>query len=449
MKTTGPTVLILAGGKGSRLWPLSRTYYPKPFIHVDGSGQSLFQQTLDRALRITDPEHVFLAINKNHLALAKRQTQKMGVAIPEENILTEPIPRDTLPAITYALRKMDGDPRVVLMPADHYIKEADVLTSAVRTAEKYADKYVVAIGVRPTSPDTGYGYLKPGKKIGKDVYELEEFREKPDAATARRYIREGYLWNTFIHVFRKSLMLAEIMKFAQDTYLTFEKYGDDVQRAYSVVSPMSLSSSVLEKSQKNAVVPVSMTWSDVGSFDRIYRLAEKDADGNASNTHTVALDSSSNYIHAPKGKTVALIGVKGLAVVDSGDALLITRLDRAQDVKHVVKILQEKGGPTDYHKIIPEEWGELLHAYEDQRSKIFKIRVLPGRSAKITVESEAILLCIAGSVRVNGSPIPPAKAIRISGNVQIENTGDEVAEIFKITSADKTPSRQSNKIIGE
>jgi len=426
-------VVILAGGKGSRLWPLSRTYYPKPFVRIHRAKRSLFQDTVLRATHIAELENIHVIVNERHLPLVLHQISELGLNIPEENILTEPVPRDTLPAIIYALMNIPGDPPIAMMPADQYIRESDRLASAIKRAVKFTNRYIVAIGVTPTEPDTGYGYMRMGKEIADGVYELLEFREKPDAETARKYVDEGYLWNTFIHVFRKSIMLSEIKRYAEETYRIFEKYKDEPETAYSLVSPISLSSEVLERTDKNAVIPVNITWSDMGSFDRLHKLAEKDENGNAYNVPLIAIDAKNNYVQAPEQKTVAIVGLSNVFVIDTKDAIIVGDSGRAQDVKQVFKILERNHGPVQHHMEIPAEWGGSETLEYNERYSISRLEIQPGKTARIRIAKAQKLVLLSGDVRVGETVYSPGDFIDTTGEIlEIRNIGTAPAEILQI-----------------
>ena len=443
--------LILAGGKGSRLWPLSRTRYPKPFVRIHDQETSLFQQTVERALLFSKPENIWIVVNEAHTPLVHRQLAEIRAEIPEDNILREPAQRDTLPAVLHALLKMGGNPTVALMPSDQYVKENDLLAEAIKSNIEIADKYILAIGVKPTEAYTGYGYIRPGERITTNVYRVLEFKEKPDPEKAREYVRNGYLWNTFIHVFKKSLMLEEIRKNAESVYLLFEKYNNDPSKIYPLLQPISISRDVLEKTNRNAVIPLEITWSDVGSFDLVYKLAEKDDQGNSSNTELVAVRARNNYVQAPHGKIVAIVGLNDIVVVDTPDALLVSKKSDVQDVKTIFRILEEREHKTtEHHRTIPAEWGNVDVLGETEEYAVVRLRILPGKIAVVKPMQDSELILLAGDARINGTMLKRGdiRKIWMKETTSIENIGESTAEILRIVQKTKKSTQNGTvKII--
>ena len=379
---------------------------------------------------------MWIVVNEQHAPLVRRQLSEINKEIPEDHVLAEPIPRDTLPAVLYALLNIPGDPPVVMLPSDQYVKENEVLAEAVKKAVENVDEHIIAIGVKPTEPYTGYGYISPGERITDGIYRVKEFKEKPDPETAKEYVRRGYLWNTFIHIFKKSVMLHEIRKNAEELYLTFKKYNNDPKRTYPLISPASLSKDVLEKTDRNAVVPLKITWSDMGSFDLIHKLAEKDENGNAYNTELVAIKAKKNYIQTYGRKTVAIIGLDDIFVVDTPDALIIGKNSESQEVKTVFKLLEQKKHPvTNYHRIVPREWGEIESLESESTHSVSRIHILPGKMARLNIPAETTLFLVEGDAKIKDKILSPGEHYTVmeKKKVEIENMGEKDATLIQLT----------------
>ena len=274
--------LILAGGKGTRLWPLSRELMPKQFIKLFGE-RSLFQRTVERALLFSKPSEIFVVTNEAYRFRILDDLRELGIEIPGENILLEPLAKNTLPAILWATLKIEedfGNSVVAVLPSDHVIEANDAYQEAFERAGELAKSHLVTFGIKPTRPHTGYGYIKPGEKIGELGYRVAEFKEKPDLETAKRYVESGYYWNSGMFAFSTSLFIEEVRKHAPDVWEAFEE-GGDIEEVYNRIPEISIDYGVMERTDKAAVVPLNSYWNDLGSFDAIYEALEKDEDGNA------------------------------------------------------------------------------------------------------------------------------------------------------------------------
>jgi mannose-1-phosphate guanylyltransferase/mannose-6-phosphate isomerase len=363
--------IILAGGVGTRLWPLSREYYPKQFIQLDG--HSLFQKTYGRAVRLSGQDCIFVVTNDIHRYLVKNQVEELGYSLDESHLLVEPEGKNTLPAIGWAMqriRKTDRHATAVVFPSDHVLGE-DAL-GQIGAAEPIAKKYLVTFGVKPASPHTGYGYIRPGRKLplGSTV---EEFKEKPDAKTAQEYVRRGYLWNSGIFLLSMDCFFAELKKYQPSLYAAL---SGDKDPDYSSLDAISIDYGLLEHSKKVAVVPLDAEWNDLGTFRALYDTEAHDPEGNVGSADY--LSSRNNYVHAP-GKHVGLIGVSDLIVVDTADALLICDNRETEQVKHLVNRYNAMGDPvTKFHRQVHRPWGSYTVLEDTPIYKIKRVTVKPG-----------------------------------------------------------------------
>jgi mannose-1-phosphate guanylyltransferase/mannose-6-phosphate isomerase len=368
--------IILAGGVGTRLWPLSREYYPKQFLQLDG--RSLFQETWERAVRLSGPDNIWVVTNDIHLYLVKNQVEELGYTLDNLHLLVEPEGKNTLPAIGWALqriRKSDPHATAAVFPSDHIL--GDAALGQIRAAEPVAKKYLVTFGVKPTSPHTGYGYIRPGRKLATGAV-VEQFKEKPDEKTAKEYVRQGYLWNSGIFLLSADCFFAELKKYQPGLFQALSK-GKDPD--YGSLDAISIDYGLLEHSKKVAVVPLEAEWNDLGTFRALYETEAHDREGNVGNAEF--LSSRDNYVHAP-GKRVGLIGVDNLIVVDTTDALLVCNSRQAEQVKNLVTQYNEKNDPvTKFHRQVHRPWGSYTVLDEGSRYKIKRVTVKPGEQLSL------------------------------------------------------------------
>ncbi len=362
--------IILAGGVGTRLWPLSREYYPKQFIQLDGP--SLFQQTFLRATRLSAPDDIYIVTNEIHRYLVRNQIEELGYTISDDHLLAEPEGKNTLPAIAWAMqriRTVSPSATAVVFPSDHLLGENAV--DQIRAAEPLAKKNLVTFGIRPESPHTGYGYIRPGKRlsIGNSV---DEFKEKPDEKTAEQYVQSGYLWNSGIFLLSTDIFFKELRKYQPELYAAF---SGDLPLNYSALEAISIDYGLLEHSRNVAVITLETTWSDLGTFRALYDVEEHDPEGNVGKAEF--LGASNNYVHAP-GKHVGLIGVHDLIVVDTADALLVCDTARAEQVKQLVSRFNEMNlEVTRFHRKVHRPWGSYTILEDTPFYKIKRVTVKP------------------------------------------------------------------------
>jgi len=426
---------ILAGGRGTRLWPLSREAMPKQFLRL--FGESLFQKTVRRALIFSKPSEIFIVTNEDYRFRVLDDLEDMGVSIPEENILLEPEAKNTLPAICYAM-SVGGEGKYAILPSDHVLEVNEDYMRAFRRAEELSSEYLITFGIRPRKSHTGYGYIKPGKDLN-GVFLVEEFREKPDLKTAEEYVRKGYFWNSGMFLFDSGVFAEELERHAPEMVKVLERGRD----AYAEVPELSVDYGILEKSRRVAVVPLSVAWSDVGSFDAIYDYFEKDKDGNAVVGEVISLNSRNNLVVAER--LTALLGVEDLLLIDTDDALLVAKKGNAEKVKEVYKILKDrKDERAIFHRTAFRPWGSYVVLEENKGFKIKRITVKPGKrlslqrhyhrsehwivvsgTARITVDGRELLL------RKGESTFVPAGCVH-----RIENPGKIPLEIIEVQIGD-------------
>lgn len=346
--------IIMAGGKGERFWPKSRAASPKQFLSLTGDGKTMIQLTVERLLPVVDMEDIFVVTNRAYRPLVARQLPEL----PAGNILCEPRAKNTAPCVAYAaavLAAKYGDAVMCVLPSDHIVQNkplfADTLELAAETAEEGDN--LVTIGITPTYPETGYGYIKfLRRKGGAAVYPVDRFVEKPDADTARAYLDEGcYLWNSGMFVWKVSTIRSNLAAFLPDLAAGAEAiraaWGTDgcegaVERMFEVCASVSIDYGIMEKAKNIYTIPGSFGWDDVGSWLSLERINRTDAKGNFTKGDVVETGTE-NCIFVADGRLIAAVGVENLVVVDTPDVTLVCSKDNTQDVKKVVEKLRAAG----------------------------------------------------------------------------------------------------------
>ena len=343
--------MILAGGAGERFWPASRSALPKPFLRVVG-GRTLLDATAARARRVAAQQRLWVVCGDEHA-----RAIRAALRLPPARVLVEPARRNTAAAVAFAAHRIaaeDPDAVMLVLPADHYIPDARAFARAARQAAGAAARarVLVTLGVTPTRPDTGYGYIQRGAPAGADhpgLYRVKRFVEKPDAARARRYLRHGgFLWNAGIFVWSAREILAEIAHYMPELHAALAPLAAPgrlargaLERAYRAAPSAPIDTGVMERSRRVWTLPVSWPWSDVGTWESLAQQLGVAAGQSRAVAGELAFDDrGGNLVWGQPGRVVALLGVEGLAVVDTGDALLVARLDRSNDVREVVKALK-------------------------------------------------------------------------------------------------------------
>lgn len=332
--------VILAGGAGTRFWPLSRADRPKQYLRLFGD-RSLIQYTFDRLAPLTPDEKVLVCSGESQLSLLREQ-------VPQTEHILEPCARNTGPAVALTTAELlarghSEDTVVGIFPADHFIGNAQAFAQTLDTAYTTAAETegLVTLGIVPTSPHTGYGYIESDRATVGQAARAVRFKEKPDAATAQRFVDSGkFFWNAGIFVWRLGSIRAEFRQHASPTYAAIEKAVEqrDLGAIYPALEAQPVDKMILEKSDRVFVIPAEMQWNDVGSWSALTDLMPQSADGNVAVGKALFIDSQRNLVHA-QGKQVALIGCEDLIVVADGDKILITRRDQDQKVRQAAEAL--------------------------------------------------------------------------------------------------------------
>ena len=475
------SAVILAGGSGSRLWPLSRQHLPKQFLALDGN-LSLLQTTINRLSPVIDARNVLIVTQESHA-----KGEAYHALLPYQSLF-EPVGRNTAPAIALAaacLTANGADPIMVVLPADHIIKDEVRFRAHLNIAIEAAESgKLITFGIQPTRPDTGFGYIKAkkmtecqglrtgerglsGKAAGSStqhsaispqpcIYEVERFTEKPDDATAERFLKEGdYYWNSGMFVWRASVILAEIEQHLPAVYQVIQtivtesrvtgSFQQAVEKHFAAMPSISIDYGVLEKSSCVSLIPCDIGWNDVGSWQAVHEIFAKDQNGNALQGNVIALDCKNSLIRAEK-RLVAVIGVEDLCVIETADAVLISKSDQTQRVREVVDVLHHRGATEHvYHTKVNRPWGNYTLLEEDPEGfKIKRIEVAPGARLSLqshTQRSEHWVVVSGTATVTNGNEVIAVQKnqstyIPIGAKHRLENLGDEPLHIVEIQVGD-------------
>lgn len=447
--------VILSGGSGTRLWPLSRHNQPKQFLPLFGD-HSLFQEAALRSARIAGARPPVVVCSDDHRFMAGEQLQQCGIA--PGAILLEPCARNTAPAIALAalhLMEQDADATMLVQPADHLVADQAAFAEAVARAEALAQEgWLVTFGITPDQPETGYGYIQQGEAVAEGAFRVRRFVEKPDLATAETYLESGdFAWNSGIFLFRARDFLEtlgrhapEILAAARASWegakrdLDFIRVGAD---AFTTCPSDSIDYAVMEKAERVAVVPVECGWSDVGSWSAIWQASPGDENGNRHHGDVWSLDCHGNLVRASDRRMIATIGVDDLVVVDTPDAILVAHKDRVQDVKKIVDEIKASGRPEyQFHRKVYRPWGSYDSVDMGERFQVKRIVVKPGAALSLQKHHKRAehWVVVSGTAEVtcddrvfdlheNESTFIPLGSVH-----RLRNTGSKPVELIEVQS---------------
>ena len=447
--------VLLSGGSGTRLWPLSREAYPKQFLPLTGE-DTMLQATWRRVAALADVAPIVVA-NEEHRFLAAEQLRLVGVTAPA--IVLEPVGRNTAPAIAAAALQAtaDGDdPLLLVLPSDHVVANPEAFRAAVRVASAVAERgALVTFGIVPTAPETGFGYIQSEAGAGGEgARKVLRFVEKPDAATAQAYLDAGgYYWNSGMFLFRASCYLAELGRLRPDileatraAFAAARRDGDFIRldkEAFSDCPSQSIDYAVMEQTDAAMVLPVDIGWNDVGSWSALWDVAERDPHGNVRHGDVIAVDSRNSYAYARR--LVALVGVDDMVVVETDDAVLVARKDKVQLVKDVVAQLKAgQRSQAALHREVHRPWGSYDSVDSGARFQVKRIKVKPGAQLSLQSHTQRAehWIVVSGTARVTRDNdvfelhANQSTYIPIGARHRLENPGSEVLELIEVQSGD-------------
>jgi len=450
--------VILAGGSGTRFWPLSRHLYPKQLLRILGE-ETLIQQTMHRVLRCVPANQVLISTNTAQADSIRFQLGEWKDEL-SHNFVIEPEARNTAPAIALAaieLVRRDPEAVMLVLPADHVIKGDKKFQAAVALgAELATEGYLITFGVKPVRPEIGYGYIQPNRRArlasrgGLVGYPVARFVEKPDAKKAARYLQAGnYYWNSGIFVWRASTILDELARHQPALARGMKKIGElkkseegssEMAQLYQRLTPVSIDHGVMEQSSRAAMIPVDFAWSDIGSWSSLGEVAPRNDSGNLVSGRVVDLDSRDSILYADR-RLVATIGLSGMVVVDTPDATLICPKTRSQDVKKVVEILKRQGAPEHLeHLTVFRPWGSYTVLEEGPGYKVKRVTVNPGGRLSLQLHHQRSehWVVITGTARVTRGEevfdlhVSQSTAIPVETKHRLENPGSDTLHIIEV-----------------
>lgn len=439
--------VLLAGGSGTRLWPMSRELYPKQLVKFVGE-DSLLQITIKRLAPVLDAENIRVVCGKEHFSEIARHMEEIDIRA-DGKIICEPCGRNTAPAILLGMLyilKHEEDAILCIFPADHVIRNISVFHEKLRSAIKLAEMgYIVTFGIKPHYPETGYGYIEGAGEITDQAFAVQRFVEKPDMETARRYVDAGsFFWNSGMFTFKASVMMNELKIHQPELLKKMEPLalteGDISQESYQVLPNIAFDHAIMEKTDKGAVLPSDFGWSDIGSWKSLYDFLPKDQSSNVIDGDVIAINTE-NCLIMGNERLVATNNINNIVVVETPDSVFVSDMESSRDVKSIVQKLKEKDRREYYkHKTEYHPWGTFTVLEMKDNFRVVKLIIYPGSKLEIKVGASVInhLVVIKGQAKTTtenqSGPLNRGQSMMFNEKqaVKLENPGEEPLEIVKV-----------------
>jgi mannose-1-phosphate guanylyltransferase/mannose-6-phosphate isomerase len=460
---TNTHAVLLAGGSGTRLWPVSRELFPKQLVNFIGT-DSLVQATIKRLIPLLDPEKVRIVCGAEHYYEIVRHMEEIGVSAAGK-IIPEPVGRNTAPAILLAVLTLlikKKDAVVCVFPADHVLKDIDRFHRKLETAIQLAQMgYIVTFGIQPNFPETGYGYIEGAGRVNPDALEIKRFVEKPDKATARKYIEAGnFFWNSGMFAFKASVILEEYKKFQPALLGRMEGIISGQNPVsledYQQLPNISFDHAIMESTQKGVVLPSDFGWSDIGSWKSLYDFLPKDTQHNVTAGDVIAKDTQNCFILGNE-RLIATNHLNNMVVVETPDSVFVSEMDRSRDVKEIVTQLKESGRREYHtHRLVYYPWGTLTLLEQREGYRVDRIVIYPNSTFMLEQEKTAIrqMISVCGEVGItskkDGISLKAGQTTVVSPNesVQMNNNGKKNACVIQVVLGGEEQAEAKRTVTG-
>ena len=446
--------VLLAGGSGTRLWPVSRERHPKQLVKFIGK-DSLVQSTVKRLTSFLDMENIRIVCGKKHVHEIARHMEALDISA-DEKIIAEPCGRNTAPAILLAMLhilKKEDDAVLCIFPADHVIRDRDAFQEKLLSALKVAEMgYIVTFGIRPHYPETGYGYIEGAGEVGDGALFVKRFVEKPDLDTAKKYMDAGnFFWNSGMFVFKASVMAQELRVHQPEllrkmTQLPFHGTSPS-QKAYERLPNISIDYAVMEKTDKAVVLPSDFGWSDIGSWKSLYDFIPKDINGNVVDGDVVS-NETKNCLIMGHERLIATSGIKNMVVVETPDAVFVSDMETSQDVKSIVEKLKEDRR-TEYqtHRTVHHPWGISTTLVKNDDFSVVQVELYSGSKLEINTDTSTTkhLMVAKGLAKTTtdhqSRTLKKGQCVMLSENqsILVENPEKDLLVVVKVKSHGSSP----------